>query len=177
MINRPKTGLAAWESTVGYLAANHSPDALLTLRAYPEGEDSHWSALLEWGANREEVNGHATLPAVLNELWQVVDQGRVIFSSSAEAVRKPAGYGEFDWLDADTKDAIERLMWVIRVVFKDDWTMVILYQATDNPAVRAQARLIARAGDVYINGRGASVRDAVTQLYRNATPYFSGTKD
>lgn len=175
--NRPKTGLAAWEATVGYIASEHSPDALLTLRAYADADDNLWAALLEWGAYREEVADAESLPTALRDLWVVVNQGHVIFTSSAEAIRKPAGYGEFDWVDADTQDALDRLLWVVRVVFKDDWTLVILYQPTDNPATRVQMRLVARDDAVHISGRGGSVRDAATQLYRNATPYFSGTRD
>jgi hypothetical protein len=174
---RPKTGLAAWEATVGYIAAEHSPDALLTLRVYPDGDENLWGAVLEWGPHREEVEALASLPEALRDLWRVVNQGHIIFKEEADAIRKPAGYGEFDWVDADTKDALERLVWVVRVVFKEDWTLVVIYQPTDNPAVRVQVRLLAREDSVHINGRGASLKEAATQLYRNATPYFSGTKD
>lgn len=177
MSSRPKTGLAAWETTVAYIASEHSPDALLTMRAYPDGEDNRWGAVLQWGPHHEEIAQMETLPDALRDLWRVVNEGHVIFSQPEDAIRKPAGYGEFDWVDADTKDAIERLLWVVRVVFKEDWTMVILYQPTDNPSVRVQVRLIARNDSVHISGRGASVKEAATQLYRNATPYFSGTKD
>ncbi len=177
MPNRPKTGLAAWEATVGYIAAEYSPDALLTMRAYPDDEENKWAALLEWGVNREGVDDMDTLPAALRDLWRVVNEGHVIFKTSADAIRKPAGYGEFDWVDADTQDALDRLLWVVRVVFKADWSIIILYQPTDNPSVRVQIRMIARDDSVHISGRGATVKDAATQLYRNATPYFSGTKD
>ena len=177
MSSRPRTGLAAWEATVGYIASEHSPDALLTLRAYPVGEENRWSALLEWGPHREEVAAMDGLPSALRELWTQVNEGHIIFQTTADAIRKPAGYGEFDWIDADTRDSLERLMWVVRVVFKEDWTLVMIYQPTDNPSVRVQMRLIARDDGVYISGRGPSLKDASAQLYRNATPYLSGTKD
>lgn len=172
--NRPKTGLAAWEATVGYIAAEHSPDALLTMRAHPDGEATIWAAMLEWGQKREMVDGRETLPLALRDLWRVVDQAHVIFMKNADAIRRPAGYGDLDWLDADTRDALERLTWVLRVVFKTDWTLVMIYQPTDNPAVRVEMRLVARESTVHIGGRGPSVREAATQLYRNATPYLSG---
>lgn len=175
--NRPHTGLAAWEATVGYIATEHSPDAMLTLRAYPEAEETIWSAELTWGQNKEQLGGVDTLADVLRELWLKVEQSHVIFKSSEDAVRKPAGYGNFDWIDSDTKDALDRLAWVTSVVFKDDWTLISIYQPTDNPTARVQMRLVARDTTVHINGRGASMRDAATQLYRNATPYFSGNKD
>lgn len=179
MPNRPKTGLAAWEATVGYIAVEHNPDALLTLRAYPTGEDdlTAWGAALEWGKNAEQVTDMPTLADALRQLWKVVDQGHVIFLKTEDAIRKPSGYTEFDWLDPDTRDALDRLTWVLRVVFNDDWMIIIIYRPVDNPDVRVQMRLIAQDDSIHIGGRGASVRDAATQLYRNATPYFSGARD
>ena len=176
-LSRPKTGLAAWETTVGYIATNHHPDALLTLRVYPVENENQWAAQLEWGPHREHVDEQNTLPMALQSLWRVVNQSHVIFETEKDAIRQPAGYGEFDWVDADTKDALERLLWVVRVVFKTDWTIVALYQPTDDAPTRVQMRLIARNDTVHISGRGATLRDAATQLYRNATPYFTGTKD
>ncbi|MEO0560783.1 MAG: hypothetical protein AAF125_01620 [Chloroflexota bacterium] len=175
---RPKTGLEAWEATVGYIAAQHSPDVLLTLKAVPaEEEQSAWSATLDWAEHHEDVEDQPTLLAALRELWAKVDKAHVIFESDVDALRKPSGYSEFDYLDADTKDALDRLSWVTQVVFKENWTMVIIYQPSDDPQTRVQMRLVARAGDVHIGGRGPSIEDAARKLYRNATPYFNKRKD
>jgi len=170
---RPRTGLAAWESTIGYISQEHSPDVLLTVKALPNGDGSVWSAKLEWGPHRESADNQPTFPAALRELWTVVERAHVIFKDKAEAVRKPAGYTEFDWLDADTKGALERLAWVTQVVFREAWSLLIIYQPTDDPTNRVQMRLLARDGDVHIGGRGASIEGAASKLYRNATPYFS----
>lgn len=170
---RPKTGLAAWKSTIGYIANEHSPDVLLTVRALPDGDGSVWSAMLEWGPHREVAEGQPTFYAALRELWVVVERAHVIFKNTADSVRKPVGYTEFDWLDADTKSALERLAWVTQVVFREAWSLIIIYQPTDDPTNRVQMRLLARDGAVHIGGRGASIEDAAGKLYRNATPYFS----
>lgn len=175
--NRPKSGLAAWEATVGYIAAEHSPDAMLTVRAYPRGEDNLWAALLEWGRYQESVEDQESMPLVLQALWHVVEQSHMIFLKSSDSVRKPTGYNDFDYLDGDTRDALDRLTWVMRVVFKEDWLLVMIYHPSDQPDTRVQIRLIARDDTVHIGGRGATFKDAATQLYRNATPYFSGLKD
>ena len=174
---RPRTGLAAWESTIGYMAHVHSPDVLLTVKARPDGENSVWSAMLEWGPHREMIDRQPTFPAALRELWPVVERAHLIFKDKADAIRKPSGYTEFDWLDADTKGALERLAWVTQVVFREAWSLIIIYQPTDDPQNRVQVRLLAQDGDVHISGRGPSVEDAANKLYRNATPYFSKRKN
>ena len=170
---RPRTGLAAWESTIGYIAHEHSHAVLLTVKARPKGDSSEWSAMLEWGPHREWVDGQPSFPASLRELWPVVERAHVIFKKTADAVRKPSGYTEFDWLDADTKGALERLAGVTQVVFREAWSLIIIYQPTDDPSSRVQIRLLAQDGDVHISGRGPSIEDAANKLYRNATPYFS----
>lgn len=175
---RPRTGLSAWESTVGYLSSHINPNAMLTLRVSPKNEDDNlWAARLEWEHEEESVENQESLPVALRELWSIVGNSHAIFHKANANFHKPEGYGEFDWVDADTRDALERLIWVARVVFKTDWTLVIIYQALDNAENRVQARLAARKSTVHIGGRGASIQDAVTQLYRNATPYFSKEKD
>lgn len=174
---RPKTGLAAWELTIGYLAAHLNPNTLLTVRVTPNGDDLQWAASLEWNHEKEQVSAKASFGEALRELWQLVSSRHVVFRKNLDDYRKPIGYSEFDWIDADTKDAIERLTWVTQVVFKRNWTLVISYQALDNAEQRVQSRLIANNSAVHIGGRGASIQDAVSQLYRNATPYFSKEKD
>lgn len=158
---------------MGYIAGEHSPDVLLTVRALPDGEGSTWSAMLEWGPHREQVEKQPTFHAALRELWKVIERAHIIFKDKAETIRKPAGYTEFDWLDADTKGALDRLAWVTQVVFREAWSLIIIYQPIDDPTNRVQMRLLARDGEVHISGRGASIEDAAGRLYRNATPYFS----
>jgi hypothetical protein len=175
--NRPRTGLAAWEATIGYMASVHSPDVLLTVKAQPGKTDSVWSAGLEWADYAERVDQQPSFHVALRELWLAIEQAHVIFKTEQDALRKPTGYNEFDWVDADTKDALDNLAWVTQVVFQTDWTMIIIYHPTDNPTNRAQVRLVARDGDLHIGGRGASIEEAARKLYRNATPYFSKRKD
>jgi len=175
--NRPRTGLAAWEATIGYIATEHSPDVMLTLKALPDGDGSTWQADLDWAENAEHIDGEATLPGALQALWKRVSEAHIIFTDRDDAFRAPVGYTEFDWLDPDTKDALDRLSWVTQVVFRTDWTLIIIYHPTDNRDKRVQMRLLAHDGDVHIAGRGPSIEDAATKLYRNATPYFSKRKD
>ncbi len=173
---RPKTGLAAWEATVGYISAEHSPDAQLTFRAYPSGDTQAWAAAVTWAGFKEEVTDRTTIAEALRDLWLQVEQVHAIFKTAEDAARRPADYSDLQWLEADTRDAIERLLWVSRVVFDEDWVLIVVYQPSDNPQMRVQMRLLARENTVSISGRGPSMRDACTQLYRNATPYFSGAK-
>src|SRR5690606_41225850 len=47
---RPETGLQAWLATIGYLGTEYSPDAMLTLRAVPNGSGAFlWSGAASWG--------------------------------------------------------------------------------------------------------------------------------
>ncbi|MFZ4813311.1 MAG: hypothetical protein ACOYL5_02155 [Phototrophicaceae bacterium] len=173
LANRPRTGLAAWEATIGYINQAYSPDALLTLNAYPHNDALRWAAMVEWGSNKEQVKDSPTLPAALRDLWERVEQGYVIFLEEDEAIRKPSGYGEFNWLDADTRENIDRLLGLVQTAFKGDWTVVFIYQSSANPQTRVQARLIARNGSVNLNGRGASLPEATSQLYRNVVPFLA----
>jgi hypothetical protein len=129
--------------------------------------------MLEWGPYQEEATGQPSFQAALRELWAVVERAHVIFKEKGDAIRKPSGYTEFDWLDADTKGALERLAWVTQVVFREAWSLIIIYQPIDDPTNRVQMRLLARNGEVHISGRGATIEEAAGKLYRNATPFFS----
>jgi len=176
-LSRPKTGLAAWEATVSYIAEEHHPDALLILRVYPVEGVNRWSALLEWGAYLEQTEDATSLANALTALWQAVDQSHIIFKDAKAKQQRPTGYGEYDWVGADTKEAVERLLWVVRVVFKSDWSLVAFYRPIEDATRRVQMRLIAKGDEVHIGGRGPTLKDAASQLYRNATPHFSGSKD
>jgi hypothetical protein len=178
-MSRPKTGLAAWIATIGYIAQHHSPDVMLTVQGRPDKDnrDGHWSASLEWGDNRVDVAPQPAFQQALQALWEQIEKHYPIFKSPEDALRKPAGYGEFDWVDADTKDALDRLISVSRVVLRDNWSLILIYQPTDRADHRVQMRLVAPDNDVYVSGRGATFRDAANQLQRNATPYFSKRRD
>lgn len=178
-VSRPKTGLAAWIATIGYMAQHHSPDVLLTIQGHPETDntDGQWTASLEWSGNRVEVEPQPSFQQALHALWAAVEKHHPIFKSPEDALRKPSGYGEFDWIDADTKDALDRLISVSRVVLRENWSLIIIYQSTDRADHRVQMRLVAPDNDVYVSGRGATFRDAANQLQRNATPYFSKRRD
>src|SRR5262245_22969931 len=174
MPKRPLNGLLAWQATIGYISTQHSPDATLHMHAYPADKGILWAAAASWGQNQEQVTDLSTLAAALRELWRVVDQHHIIFHTELDSIRRPADYADDDWLDTKTSDILDRLVRVTHSVFKHDWSLNIVYQAVDNPSVRVQARLLARSNSVQVGGRGGSVHDACSDLYRNAARVYAG---
>jgi hypothetical protein len=170
---RPENGFAAWQMTLAYIAARHSPDAILQLRAYPRKDERIlWSASVSWGQNYESVNDLDSLPSVLSELWKVVDHNHNIFDIPEEAARSPAGYESHNWVDVNVQEILHRLLWTTRMVFDDDWSMIIVYQPAEIPALRVQMRLLAQGNTLCVGGRGASLVDAARELYRHAAPHY-----
>lgn len=190
---RPKLGWRAWEATVGYISAQHSPDAMLKVQAYhqeaasvpPEegeaGQDATqagehlviWSATLTWGHLSESVEKCASLHEALTGLWRTVDQNHIIFASETVAGRKPSAYRSDEWLDKPTDEMLTRLIRVTTMVFRADWRVIIIYQPVVTAESRVEARLLARQGTVQKAGRGATLRDACRTLYHNTVPLFS----
>jgi hypothetical protein len=170
---RPETGFLAWQATIGYISTEHSPDALLTLTAYPlENGDIGWKAAASWANFTEESPDIGSLPDALRSLWREVDRHHTIFKSLEAANKKPVSYKDDQWLDAETRMGLERLLQVIQKAFGTDWRLVLVYQPVANPSARVQARLIARRDTVNSGGRGATLREACQLLYRNAATEF-----
>ncbi len=165
---RPQYGFQAWQATIGYISQVYSPDALLTLNAYPAAPfDPRWKAAASWGQMFEEVDGRPSLPAALRDLWREVDRHHTIFKSLEAAARRPIKYDDNCWLDAATQAALDRLLALASGSFGADWRLTFVYQPIENPSLRVQARLAAR-GSVHVGGRGGALRAACHDLYRNA---------
>jgi hypothetical protein len=170
---RLETGFLAWQATIGYISAELSPDALLTLTAYPlENGEIGWKAAASWAAFAEESPDMTSLPDALRGLWREVDRHHTVFKSLEAALKKPVNYKDEQWLDAETQKSLDSLIQVIQKAFGTDWRLVIVYQPVANPNARVQARLIARRDSVNSGGRGATLREACQLLYRNAATEF-----
>lgn len=174
---RPETGLLAWQATVGYLGAEYSPDAMLTLRAAPvDAEQVVWSAAVSWGQENVVVQECRTLADALRYLWRAVEQEHQIFKTLEAATRRPANYPQDRWVDPDTAETLRRLIDITSAVFKQQWLLIIVYQPVATAHLRVQARLLANNNSIHIGGGGATIRDACRELYRNAAPeYFASS--
>jgi hypothetical protein len=174
---RPDTGLLAWQSTLGYISATYTLDAMLTIQVKPlvSGSNLAWEARATWGRNTEEVLNRPSLAAALNDLWIQVDRNNVIFESLEDAARSPIYYAESEWLDPDTQTTLDRLIQLNWTVFNTDWMLVIVYQPVAIPNARVQTRLLAKSNTVQTSGRGATVRDACHDLYRNAARDYTAS--
>lgn len=170
---RPENGFLAWQATIGYIGETYSPDALLTITAYPAPDGNIlWGALASWAQFSEVVADQPSFASALRGLWRVVDQHHTLFKSMEAANRRPVSYADDQWLDAETSDMLDRLLHVAMKAFGDDWRLVLVYQPIANPTARVQARFIARGETVNAGGRGGSLREACQGLYRNAASYF-----
>lgn len=170
---RPQYGLQAWQATIGYIASEYSPDALLTLIAYPaQSGGICWQASASWGRHHEEVGDQPSLAVALGTLWVEVDRRHRLIKSLDAGNKRPVGYKPHEWLDPDTDHTLERLLQSAAAAFGDDWRVVLVYQPVENPAARVQARLIARGDTLNIGGRGATVIETCRLLYRKAAHEF-----
>lgn len=169
---RPQTGLLAWQATIGYISAQYSLDAMLTLRVSPAGNAVTWGAIATWGQSKEAVADKHALPNALRDLWREVDRNHVIFESTDAVVRRPSNYADNEWLDEDTRLLQERLIQVIISACGEDWLLVLMYQPVESPETRWQARLVGDGESVRAAGHGATMRDACRDLYRNAAHHF-----
>jgi hypothetical protein len=170
---RPPTGFAAWQATLGYISALYSPDAVLEISVKSlESRHVQWTAKVSWGQYEESVSDSDSLAYALRQLWVKVDQNHAIFTSSEDAARSPIDYDDHEWLDVLTQDILHRLIWTTRMVFLNDWTLIIVYQPTENPSMRIQMRLLAKDNSVHVGARGPGLLDTSRELYRNAAPVF-----
>lgn len=175
---RPETGLLAWQATIGYICTEHSPDAMLTLRAVPQGASLVWGASVSWAQIMEHVEGQTSLPAALRELWAQIDHDYRIFKTVEAAAKRPANYRDEEWLDGETRATLERMIEVTAIAFGNDWQFLVMYQPIATANARVQARLLAKESTVHVSGRGATVRHACRDLYQNAAPdYFASRTD
>ncbi len=171
---RPDNGLLAWQATLGYISARYSLDAMLTVQVHPLGEGIlGWTAKASWGKYTGEVQDCQSLPACLRDLWAEVERNNIIFESPEAISRRPVLYDDDEWLDAETQLTLDRLVQLNWTAFNKDWMLLIVYQPVELPGARTQARLLARANGVQISGRGATIRAACHDLYRNAARSYS----
>lgn len=173
---RPANGLLAWQSTVGYISVEHSPDAALMLRALPKADGIRWHATISYGGTTAQVADADTLPKALRDLWIELERVHDIFKTMQDRVRQPALYADNQWIDSDTAATLASLLNVTEAVFGKQWALILVYQAVENPAQRVKARLVAKDNTVQISGSGPSLREACRDLYRNAAPgYFASS--
>ncbi len=171
---RPQTGWLAWQSTVGYMAQELSPEIALTITVYPVNANTFgWSAALYWGENNEAIHAEDTLADALRGLWFKVEAHHRIFNTLEDAARRPVNYAEGDWLDDATQSALDRLLQVTAATFSSGWRVIITYQPVDNPDMRVQAGLYKDDGTIQVEGQGPSLRDACQMLYRSAARYYT----
>lgn len=169
---RPRSGWAAWSATVGYIAQQYSPDATLKIEIYPMEHIIGWKASLTWGEHEVMVEDRHSLAMVLSALWQRVETLYHIFETPEDAIRKPAGFDDDNWLDERTYEVFSRLVNVTDTVFRGNWKVVVLYRPIEDPERRVQTRLI--ADDVKVNrgGFGPTLRDASRDLYHKAAVVY-----
>jgi hypothetical protein len=175
MPKRPDNGLLAWQATIGYIATEYSPDAMLTLRATPSGNGVTWQGTASWGDVLESLENQPSVPIALRDLWLLIYRNHTIFKTMEAAAKGPMNYRDDQWLDEETQTTVDRMVEVTKAAFHDDWMFIVVYQPVAVPSGRVQARLLAKNNSVHISGRGASVREACRDLYHNAAPgYFAG---
>ncbi|RMG79274.1 MAG: hypothetical protein D6712_19945 [Chloroflexi bacterium] len=174
--NRPKTGLLAWQATIGYISMHHSPDALLKLEAYATPEGVLWAASASWGQVEEERRDMPSLGDALRELWLDIGTRYQIFTSMEDAARSPIHYKDHEWLDEQTAKTLDHLIHILQTVYPDDWHVIIIYQPVENPQTRVQSRLIASQNRVQAGGRGPTIRDACHVLYHNIARYIAANR-
>jgi hypothetical protein len=170
---RPENGWLAWLATIGYLSAEHSPDAALTIWLAPAHDGVRWAIACSWGQHQETVSDQPNLAAGLKALWQIVSANHHIFKSDEAALKSPMHYRDDQWLDRRTADTLDQLIALNNAAFKADWRIIIVYQALDNPQMRVQARLVAKDGGIQSGGRGASLADACRSLVRHAAAHYA----
>lgn len=169
---RPETGLGAWLATVGYLAVEYNPDALLALRATPGPDQAVvWVASVSWGHEQYTVErSDGQLAEALRSLWQLVEREHQLFRTLEAAARRPAGYPPDRWIDGETEETLSQLIRIVRPAFALDWSLIIIYKPIELPALRVQARLIARGSSIQLSGGGGTIRAACHDLLRHAAP-------
>ncbi|MCA9886032.1 MAG: hypothetical protein KC708_23820 [Anaerolineae bacterium] len=171
---RPRFGWDAWLGVVGYIAEQHSPDALLRVSLSADAARSlKWNASVRWGPYRETVKNQPALGSALSELWHEVEDNHRIFWSHQDSVRRPIPYRADSWLDDRSAAALQSLINIGHRLFADDWQIVIVYQPSELSYARVQTRILAADYAVYRGGRGATLRESCQTLYHNAIDLFT----
>lgn len=171
---RPENGLQAWLATIGYISSEYSPDAMLTLRIVPRKQELEWSAAASWGEENISVHQWRTIGEALSDLWKSVSREHKIFKTLEAATRRPANFPSERWVDVETQAMLDRLIQITEMAFEQQWMLIIVYHAVDNPNLRVQARLLANNNQVHIGGTGPTILEACQDVYRNAAPgYFA----
>lgn len=166
MPQRPANGLLAWEATIGYLRLQYRLDASLTLRALAMGDMITWNAYAVWGQNTEQVTDKPSMTAALRDLWSVVDRKHVIFESREAMLRRPANYGDDEWLDAVTRKVFNQMIELFQIACAPAWTLTLIYEPVEMADVRFQARLITERDSLNMLGQGATLQAACRDLLR-----------
>jgi hypothetical protein len=166
-------GLQAWQATIGYIHTTYSPDAALSFRAYPvEGGVIGWGATASWAQETVSVRDMPSLGIALGELWLEFESRYDILKTIESYARRPTGYEDDQWIEAQTQDILDRLLKVTWYVFAGDWAVAIFYQPIMQPDARVQTLLMAKGGDVGIKGRGGTLEDACRELFINASKEY-----
>lgn len=174
---RPETGLQAWHATIGYMSQEHSPDAILRIIASAaDSGKTVWSVSVAWADQVETLSNQTTLGTALQFLWVQLAARHEIFKKPSEAWRSPVDYAPGTWLDEATDKILQRLVNVTAASFKSGWRITTLYQPVGQAETRLQATLFANDDTVKVYARGASLREASQNLYRNAASHFASNE-
>lgn len=168
MPDRPRYGFLSWQATIGYIANEYSPDALLTVAVAPRAEVILWQAIASWGQFAESVYDRPSLGAALTDLWREVDRHHDLIRTLEASARRPINYPDDQWFDSATQQALDRILSAVADTFNSDWRLTMIYQPIQHSDMRVQVRLTANQEGVNAGGRGATVMDACRSLYRNA---------
>ncbi len=170
---RPANGLLAWQATIGYIRYQYDLSAMLSIQADSlPGGVIQWKASATWGQSIEKVTERPSLADALRDLWTEVDRKHLIFESPETLVKRPANYADHEWLDADTHTILNQTLDLIHSVYGSDWTLAIVYQPVEVPAMRFQADLLTKKRQVQMGGFGPTLLDACRDLYRSAAHKF-----
>jgi len=171
---KPDTGLQAWLATIGYIAAEYSPDATLIVRGAPTEAGIGWLASAGWSQITEFVGWRPTLAHALRDLWKQVEKQHRIFKTLEAATRRPANYPDHLWFDSATAETLDRLVGVTTWAFGGDWSLMLIYRPVEDAELRVTGRLSARENAIQIGGHGPTFAAACVALYHNAAPkYFA----
>ncbi len=171
---RPKWGLQAWEATVGYLSAQHNPDATFVIEIYPMPHVIGWAAAVSWGDVRESVRDFYSLADALRTLWELTyREHRSLFKDPNVMARAPRGYSDDQWLEVTTYEIFSRLVHITDTVFQGDWRILVLYRPVEMAQKRVQARLLAEKNSVQRAAWGPTLHETCRALFHNAAPIYS----
>ena len=175
LIEKPETALDAWITVLQASSHQISPDILLTLYAYNnDGQHTLWGGRCMANEYLIEVMDNQSMASVLSMLYDKTLKTSNLIPASIQETINMKSYSTAQTLDRATRNVLDRLVWGVHAIFKEDWKMMMTITVDDVATSRTQIRLVARHNTVLVGGRGMTLRDSATELYHNATPYFSG---